>query len=103
MIDLENEYTDLENKKLRKKKQDRIVTIVILIILMFFFIYEIGYIFIPSVYKENFDRKITKIKPYIDNTQVDQLNSDWVRMKNQKDFLILKEKIFEIEEKYNLK
>lgn len=103
MIDLENEYMDLENKKLRKEKRDRTISIVILIILMFFFIYEIGYTYVPSVYKENFDRTITKIRPYIEDRQVNQLNSDWVSMKTQQDYLILKEKISEIEEKYNLK
>ena len=56
------------------------------------------YGYAPCLFREKFDREITKIVPYADDDQIDMLRSKWVSMETKADYDAIWEKIVDIKQ-----
>lgn len=92
------------NKKLRKIEIIlKVLSVIFCLIYVLIFCYVIIYELAPTFCKEEFDRKIIQITPYIEKRDIDILKSKWVTMKSKDDYDIISNEINRILVENNLK
>lgn len=56
----------------------------------------------PNLLWESYKRDVTKIKPYVEQQEIEQIESDWVCMKNKEDYDAIYKFIDDIKDKHDL-
>ena len=100
---MEAEIQEIEISKARIQKKEIIISRAMLLAIFGCFLLMIIFIYSPVTARNNFDKKIIQIAPYVDDIELAHLNADWVSMENRDDYLILKEKIQNIMETNGIK
>lgn len=85
-----------DGKKL--KRYSAFCFIFFIMYILYFFCFHIVPVSMWDVYK----RDITKITPYVEQEEIDMIQSNWCCMKNKEDFDDIYEIINEVKEKHNL-
>jgi len=83
--------------KIKKK-----VTFAVLLINTLWFLFLLVYTILPLGLRESFNNSVDKIAPYTDSQTVEELRSDWVRMRSRSDYNIIKDQIEQIIKDNNL-
>lgn len=103
--DLEDKISKLDKKIqrvekdiLRKQNREKIAARVMLVAIFCFFFLMVIFIYSPVIARNDFDKKIIQIAPYVDNVELVHLNADWVNMETRDDYSELKWKIESIME-----
>lgn len=88
-----------------KKRNKKIINKTVLIIVLgcFLFLSLICFKIAPCAQRNKFDETIIKITPYIEQSKVNKLKSDWTRMKTKEDYQEIDQFIDDVIEKNNLK
>ncbi len=84
---------EIEAKKINSKKRQALVARVLIMLVAFYFAMIIAYEYSPLFRKEDFDRRIIQITPYVDDAEIAHLNADWVSMKTKNDYLLLQDRL----------
>ena len=100
---LEAEIQELESTKVQTQNKVKIVSRLMLFAIFCFFLWVIVFIYSPVLAKNDFDRKVIQITPYVDSIELAHLNADWVSMETRSDYLILKDKLQNIMEANDIK
>lgn len=95
-VDKNKNDLKVENTKLKK-------TTALLLILTFLLIFLVYFAYItPNQIWTKFEQDITLIKPYVHNSEIDELRSNWVRMRSKDDFTEIYAVINNIKQMNNL-
>jgi len=94
---------EIEAKKIKSQKRQALVARILLILIAFCLVMIIVYEYLPLNRKENFDRRIIQITPYVDTAEIAHFNADWVSMKTKDDYLSLQDRLQSIMEANGIK
>lgn len=73
--------------------ETKIFAIIAIIVDILFLCNIVIFQFIPTIYKDEFDRRITQITPYVEEEEIDLLKSDWVSMTTKSDYDLIDDAI----------
>ncbi len=76
---------------------------VCVILLIISFINMVAFTVVPCVNRIVFEESTIKITPYVEQSEIDTLKSDWTRMKTKEDYQKIDDFIDDVIEKNNLK
>ena len=83
----------------RKMRKIAIASFIFVVLYLFFIVTT--YI-APNLLWESYKRDVTKIKPYVEQQEIEQIESDWVCMKTKEDYDAIYKIIDDVKEKHNL-
>lgn len=86
----------LENKRKKDMIFLKIISVICTAFLILIFCNIVIYRYMPTVFKESFDRRIIQITPYVEREKIDLLKSNWVSMETKDDYMIIAEEIHSI-------
>lgn len=84
------------------KKSKRLLWFLV-IYFVIFLITNTAYEYLPVIYRENFNKDIIQITPYVEEKEIDVLFSKWVSMETKSDYDAIYARISEIKQENNLK
>lgn len=99
--DIDDNESEIRFFKSLLKKGNRLNIFFILVIILYFSFLIIGLVK-PAELSQSFERDITMIHPYVDDADIIQLESDWVRMKTKSDYEEIYEFIDNVKVEYML-
>ena len=93
---------DEAEAEIKEGKKVKVYAVAGLIFVIFYLSFIITTYFAPNIIWETYKRDIVKIKPYVEQEQIEQIESDWVCMKTKEDYDAIYKFIDDVKEKNDL-
>lgn len=97
----ENASGNSSKKKVGLSRRRKFRIMLVICGLIIYIVYMVGF-FIPGENYSLFERNMTAIHPYIEETEYNQLFSKWVMMRGEADFSLIKKRIEAVKKDNNL-
>ena len=87
---------------IKEAKKSRKTTIVVVTLFAFYLIAIYTFYFLPHGLWTDYQQDLTKIAPYIEQQDLNQIKSDWACMQSKEDYDAIYKRINEIKAEHNL-
>lgn len=94
-----------KNSSKTQKTQDiiqKIPDIIFVVMCIFLTLDTVVFKYIPVLQRDDFDRWIIQITPYVEAKEIDLLKSNWASMQTESDYRLIYNEIYNILEENNL-
>lgn len=103
IFQMKEQIENIKRKQIRTQRRRAILARISIVLLACWLVIILVYEFFPLSKKEDFDRNMDLIAPYIDNIEFAHLKADWVSIETREDYVALNEKIQNIMETNDIK